>query len=37
MGLQPLNKGQPIAVVYAEADKDVVLLHAVLKPIEIGY
>ena len=29
-----LNKGQPIAVIYAGADKENVLLNAVLKPIE---
>lgn len=29
-----LNKGQPIAAIYAGADKEVVLLNAVLKPIE---
>lgn len=29
-----LNKGQPIAAIYAGADKEVVLLNAVLKLIE---
>jgi len=30
----PEASGQPIAVIYAGADKEVVWLNAVLKPIE---
>ena len=29
-----LAKGQSIAVIYAEADKEYVLLNAVMKPVE---
>ena len=29
-----LAKGQPIAVIFAEADKEYILLNAVMKPVE---